>query len=119
MRKLIGNGSVSVVVLWSCLAFEIQTGLGLDSAVVVSAKFESLSEAGAATLQARLLPSFPAIFGQKNVTLLPVASGGQPGPEAQDAAAFDFEGKASILLVGAALAGSWLGCDFLWTCWKR
>ena len=40
MRKLIRNGSVSVVVFWSCLAVEIQAGFRLDGAVVVSAKFE-------------------------------------------------------------------------------
>ena len=32
-----------------------------------------------------------------------MASCGQPGPEAQDAAAVDFEVKASILLVGVLL----------------
>ena len=42
MRKLIRDGPVSVFVFfWTFLAVEIQSGYGLDNAVVVSAKFES------------------------------------------------------------------------------
>ena len=41
MRKLIRDGPVSVIVFfWSFLAVEIQSGLRLDNAVVVSAKLE-------------------------------------------------------------------------------
>ena len=65
---------------------------------------------GAATLQARLPPSFPAAFGEKDVASPPVASCGQLGPEAPDAAATVLEDKASDFLKGARLA---VGCAVL------
>ena len=79
----------------------------LDGAVMVAATLAALL--GVATRQTRLPPSFPAALGVKYVVSLPVALGGQSGPNARDAAATELEGLC-VLHEGEILEDEAVGC---------
>ena len=109
LRKLIRDCFSVVLVSRLCLAVEVQIGCAcrLDGAVMVAATLAGLLDV--ATRQTRLPPLFPAAFGVKYVVSLPVALGGQSGPNVRDDAATELEGLC-VLHEGEILEDEAVGC---------